>query len=204
MQTGAQLITLGWSPCCFRSRSTRSRLTTWRFIAGTVQLPTTRKTFIFHATILHLEHVEGLTPSNGGTSMHIYIRKTPTHHLLSSVATQGCSHTPQALILYLHLRRMPRRIRVFGRPSSRRLRLHSPVDRGGNGNTPCIRPVKRQFPRDTPLLRTAHCYAFLIRDTHTHTHTHTHSQASSNLSNVFIKLPLSQALNPNCCRSGSL
>lgn len=103
--------------------------------------------------------------------MHIYIRKTPADHLLSSVATQGCSHTPQAVFLYLHLRRTPCHIRVFGRPSSRRLRLHSPVDRGGNGNTPCMRPVKRQFPRDTPLLRTAHCYAFPIRHTHTHTHT---------------------------------
>lgn len=101
--------------------------------------------------------------------MHIYIRKTPADHLLSSVATQGCSHTPQAVFLYLHLRRTPCHIRVFGRPSSRRLRLHSPVDRGGNGNTPCMRPVKRQFPRDTPLLRTAHCYAFLIRHTNTHT-----------------------------------
>lgn len=34
VQTGAQLITLGWSPCCLCPRSAASQLTTWRFIAG--------------------------------------------------------------------------------------------------------------------------------------------------------------------------
>lgn len=34
VQTGAQLITLGWSPCCLCPRSPASQLTTWRFIGG--------------------------------------------------------------------------------------------------------------------------------------------------------------------------
>lgn len=46
--------------------------------------------------------------------------------------------------------------------------LHLPVDRGGNGNPPCVRPVKRQFPTETPLLCTALCYAFIMVHTHTH------------------------------------
>lgn len=41
VQTRAQLITLGRSPCCLCPRSTRSQLTTWRFIASTAQLSTT-------------------------------------------------------------------------------------------------------------------------------------------------------------------
>lgn len=43
VQTGAQLITLGWSPCCLCPRSARSQLTTWRFIAGAVRLPVAPK-----------------------------------------------------------------------------------------------------------------------------------------------------------------
>lgn len=34
VQTGAQLITLGWSPCCLCPRSATSQLTTWRFIGA--------------------------------------------------------------------------------------------------------------------------------------------------------------------------
>lgn len=34
VQTGAQLITLGWSPCCLCPRSAMSQLTTWRFIGA--------------------------------------------------------------------------------------------------------------------------------------------------------------------------
>lgn len=80
--------------------------------------------------------------------------------------------------------------------------LHSPVDRGGNGNTPCVRPVKRQFPRDTPLSSTALCYAFIIGHTNTQSHfqqIHTAIQLCSvdpNLLDLFVKLPLSQALTP--------
>lgn len=59
VQTRAKLITLGWSPCCLCPRSTRSQLTTWRFIAGTVRLPTIPKLSILHVTIPHLEHTEG-------------------------------------------------------------------------------------------------------------------------------------------------
>lgn len=43
VQTRAQLITLGWGPCCLCPCSARSQLTTRRFIAGALQLPTTLK-----------------------------------------------------------------------------------------------------------------------------------------------------------------
>ncbi len=81
------------------------------------------------------------------------------------------------------------RVRNTNYPS---LSIHSPVDREGNGNTSCVLPVKRQFPRATPLLCTSLCYAFIIG--------HTHNHISCNLSDLFVELPLSQALYcSNCC-----
>lgn len=71
VQTGAQLITLGWSPCCLCPRSATSQLTTWRFIGanGSTRGNNSKKTFILCAAISHLEcAVRGR--SNGPNSFH--------------------------------------------------------------------------------------------------------------------------------------
>lgn len=69
VQTRAQLITLGWSPCCLCPRFARSQLTTCRFIAGTVQLPATPKLSSCTLPILTLSVHRGR--NYGANSMHI-------------------------------------------------------------------------------------------------------------------------------------
>lgn len=68
-----------------------------------------------------------------------------------------------------------------------------PVDRSGNRNTPCMQLVKRQFPWDTPPFCTEQKVVLLYYWTHTHTHVY------RSLSDLRVKLPLSQALTPNRC-----
>ncbi len=85
--------------------------------------------------------------------------------------------------------------------------LHSPLDRGGNGNTPCARPVKRQFPWDTPPLSTALCYAFIIGHTHSHTQSHfqqIHTVIKLRSWDFLLNCPWARHSLPNCCRSNSL
>lgn len=53
VQTGARLIALGWSPRCLCPCFASSQLTTWRFIAGKVQLSLQLQTFILQAAIPH-------------------------------------------------------------------------------------------------------------------------------------------------------
>lgn len=127
MQTRAQLITLGWSPCCLCPHSARSQPTTWRFISGTAQLPTTPK--------LSSSTVRFLTLSTWGVeimeqsqctfryttlktlaiccSLSTLLYVISTHFLLKMVvfsdgavrclwSSQACSHIP-LLFLYLYL-----------------------------------------------------------------------------------------------------
>lgn len=69
VQTRAQLITLGWSPCCLCPRFARSQLTTWRFIAGTVRLPTTPK--LSSATLRFVTLSAPRGQNNGEDFMHV-------------------------------------------------------------------------------------------------------------------------------------
>lgn len=70
VQTRAKLITLGWSPCCLCPRSARSQLTTWRFIAGTAQLPTSQELSSSTPRFFTLSTLRGQT--NGEKWMHMF------------------------------------------------------------------------------------------------------------------------------------
>ena len=166
--------------------------------------PNNSKTFIFHATILHTEHIEGLTRIMEGTRCtFIYVRRRRT--ICCPLWLLRDAHTLCKLYSFIFI--------YAGRPVT-----SACLDVLLHAASGCTRQSIEEM--ETLLvcsqwkgnfLETRHCYALPIvmislldTNTHTHTHTHTHSQASSNLSNVFVKLPLSQALNPTCCRSRSL
>lgn len=101
-------------------------------------------------------------------------------------SSRGRSHRP-LLFLYLHLWYLRKRAATSALPTSLCFHLHAarlevqekvwqaemihlylPADGGGNRNTPCMWPVKRQFPRDTPQIPSF--VVLSLSDTHTLSH----------------------------------
>lgn len=89
VQTRAQLITLGWSPCCLCPRTARSQLTTWRFIAGAAQL-STMKLSSSTVQFLTLSTWEFEIMEQTLRTFRYPSLKSLVHHLSQSVYTSLC------------------------------------------------------------------------------------------------------------------